>query len=122
MTLSEFKAWFEGYTDGMGDQPPNAKQWGAIKAKVGKITGTPITYPIYVERYHPGYWNGATWITNPVWVGGSHVGHGVSNNVAGIQTSGYAYISPDTKGENVTREFDSHAAMYALGTAEAQLQ
>ena len=42
MTLSEFKAWFEGYTEGL-DGAPTEKQFKRIKAKVAEITGTPIT-------------------------------------------------------------------------------
>ena len=52
MTLSEFKAWFEGYTENM-DGPPNAKQWKRIKSMIGDIDGEPITLPIYIDRY----WN-----------------------------------------------------------------
>lgn len=120
MTLSEFKAWFEGYTDGMGGQPPNAKQWDAIKAKVDKITGTPVT-PVYIERHWPWYYQG---YNPPVWLSNStytlsNVGLESGNK---IRTSGYAYISPDTKGDDITREFNGEAAMYALGKAEAQLQ
>lgn len=33
MTLAEFKAWFDGYTESM-DGPPSEKQWERIKAKV----------------------------------------------------------------------------------------
>lgn len=105
MTLAEFKAWFEGYTDGMGDQPPNAKQWEAIKAKVDKITGTPIPYPIYVERYvRPWYPNGV-WYSSTGGYASNTYTVGASGGSNKNPTSGYAY-----------------AAMYALGKAEAQLQ
>lgn len=33
MTLSEFKAWFSGFTESM-DSTPNEKQWGRIKERV----------------------------------------------------------------------------------------
>lgn len=50
MTLSEFKAWFEGFTEAM-DGPPGLKAWERIHARVKEITGTPISYPVYVDRY-----------------------------------------------------------------------
>ena len=108
MTLSEFKAWFEGFTEGI-DGALSAKQFEKIKAKVNEISGTPITYPIYIDRwvnpYRP-YWDryratlggttgGATW------------------------TATYSYIDPASKGDNQTVAFDSHAAMYELGKMEA---
>ncbi|UXN74487.1 hypothetical protein N8D56_04925 [Devosia sp. A8/3-2] len=50
MTLSEFKAWFEGYTEGL-DGAPTEKQFKRIKAKVAEITSTPISYPVFIDRY-----------------------------------------------------------------------
>lgn len=37
MTLSEFKAWLEGFEEAMGGNPPSADQWKAIKAKLAKV-------------------------------------------------------------------------------------
>lgn len=55
MTLAEFKAWFEGYTEGM-DSTPSVKQWDRIKARVKEIDGmTIIQTPVYVDRWR--YWN-----------------------------------------------------------------
>ena len=50
MTLAEFKAWFEGFSETM-DGPPNEKQWDRIKARVSEIDNTPISYPIFIDRY-----------------------------------------------------------------------
>lgn len=50
MNLSEFKAWFEGFTENM-DGEPNAKQWKRIKARVAEITPDPTPWPVYIERY-----------------------------------------------------------------------
>lgn len=36
MTLSEFKAWFDGFTEAM-DRPPDERQWERVKAKVAEI-------------------------------------------------------------------------------------
>lgn len=49
MTLSEFKAWFDGYTEDMKDAP-SKKQWERIKARVSEIDGSPIT-PIVCGNY-----------------------------------------------------------------------
>jgi hypothetical protein len=56
MTLQEFKAWFEGFTEGMRGVP-SEKQWGRIKARVGEIDGVVTTERIYVDRYWPSYWS-----------------------------------------------------------------
>ncbi|TAA48900.1 hypothetical protein [Shinella sp. JR1-6] len=50
MTLQEFKAWFEGFSEVM-DGPPDAKQWKRIKARVSEIDSKPISYPVYIDRY-----------------------------------------------------------------------
>ncbi len=47
MTLQEFKAWFEGYTEGLEATPTKA-QFDRIKERVKMIDGTPMTYPIFV--------------------------------------------------------------------------
>lgn len=124
MTLSEFKAWFEGFTEGI-DGAPSAKQFEKIKAEVNEISGTPITYPIYIDRwvnpYRP-YWDryratlggttgGATWTA--LQAVGRNDGVGQANFAT------YSYIDPASKGDNQTVAFDSHAAMYELGKMEA---
>ena len=55
MTLSEFKAWFSGYTEDMGG-PPNAKQWKRVKKVVQDIDGTAITEYVYLDRYWTTPW------------------------------------------------------------------
>lgn len=50
MQLSEFKAWFEGFTESMNG-PPNAQQWERIKSKFKEIDGNSITYPVFIGRY-----------------------------------------------------------------------
>lgn len=65
MNLSEFKAWFEGFTENM-DGEPNAKQWKRIKKRVSEIVSDPTPWPIFWERYRPWLpgvlYNGATTI------------------------------------------------------------
>lgn len=43
MTLNEFKAWFEGFTDGMADAP-TPEQWAKVKAKVGLLASAPLLH------------------------------------------------------------------------------
>ncbi len=72
MTLAEFKAWFEGFTEGM-DAAPNEEQWKRIKDRVSEINGTAISYPIFVDRYvqpcrpyfpSSPYWSSSTYSSN----------------------------------------------------------
>lgn len=116
MTLSEFKAWFEGYTDGMDEKAPSEKQWKKIKAKVSEITGTPISYPVYVNRYvdpYRQYWT-------DVYFGARGSGmslSGISNlTLQNAQANPAAAIA--SAGNTAINDFDSHAAMYAAGKAE----
>lgn len=125
MTLSEFKAWFEGFSEGI-DKVPNAKQFEKIKAKVAEINGAPITQTIFVDRYvrpYPSHWEHpyATWgDPHPLktWYGTSK-SFGTDTNPTFGANSQYAYIDPASKGDNQTVEFDIHAAMRELGRAEA---
>ena len=44
MTLSEFKAWFDGFSEGVGDAP-TPEQWAKIKAKIADLRDKPaVTY------------------------------------------------------------------------------
>ena len=56
MTPSEFKAWFDGFTECMEGQPTE-KQWKRIKKRVSEIDDLPITRTIfndyYVRPYRP---------------------------------------------------------------------
>ena len=61
MTLQEFKAWFEGFTENL-DGTPNAKQWKRIQKRVQDINGTPVT-PVIIERYYRRYAPDYTWCT-----------------------------------------------------------
>lgn len=66
MNLSEFKAWFGGYTEEM-EGPPTEKQWKRIKKKIDKIDDTPTTWPIFIDRYirpYRPYWKDGTFWTS----------------------------------------------------------
>ncbi len=62
MTLQEFKAWFDGFTESM-DRLPNKKQWERIKERIGQIDGVVTTQHIFVNRYWPSYPYYPTWGT-----------------------------------------------------------
>lgn len=120
MILSEFKAWFEGYTEGLEAAPTKA-QFDRIKEKVKEITGTPITYPVYIDRYVQPYrpWGYPHW---------SLGGYSVQTFGVGAtgKTPDYALTYSDNalglQNGDTYAPFDSHAAMYELGKAEAALQ
>jgi hypothetical protein len=72
MTLAEFKAWFEGFTEGM-EAAPDEKQWERIKARVKEINGVAVTKTVFVDhyvepyrRYWPNvpYWSGQAFSSN----------------------------------------------------------
>jgi hypothetical protein len=55
MTLAEFKAWFDGFTESM-DGPPSKKQWDRIKERVAQVNGEVLTREVlYRDRYWPDY-------------------------------------------------------------------
>lgn len=60
MNPSEFKAWFDGFTESLSGVP-SRKQWERIQAKVREIKDAPPTsYPVFVDRWvraHPYWWN-----------------------------------------------------------------
>lgn len=89
MTVSEFKAWFEGFTETL-EGPPNQKQWDRIKARVKEVDGVVTTYPVYVERYRP--YSGPYWTTLNISGGTSTTTTGL---VSDMTTSCVSYNSHD---------------------------
>ena len=60
MQVSEFKAWFEGFTEDM-TKLPTVKQWARIKARIEEIDGVETTERVFIDRYwrrYEPYW---TW-------------------------------------------------------------
>ncbi len=100
MTLSEFKAWFEGFTEGMAGAP-DEDQWKRIKARVAEIDGTVTTYPIFVDRYVEPYRR--YWPSVPYWSAGAPV-HSMG--------AGYSAVS------STAGTFNRQSAMLDLGKAE----
>lgn len=114
MTLSEFKAWFEGYTEGLEAAPTKA-QFDRIKEKVKLIDGAPVTYPVYVDRYwpQPSPWYGThPWRTYTTYSANNGATSGLGQATSNVQLV-------TTVQNDAAKSFDSHAAMYALGKAEA---
>jgi len=95
MTLSEFKAWFEGFTECM-DGAPDKDQWKRIKARVKEIDGVAVTKTVFVDRYLPPY--------RPYWAQRLDV-FGVSDGTM-LMSAGQS------------NGFESHNAMLDLGKAE----
>lgn len=109
MTPSEFKAWFEGFTEAF-DKPPTKAQWDRVKARVAEIDGRAVTETVW-HRY-------AHYLHYPVTWGmsGGAAGGGGGNNAAG---GGGGSSSFSAIGSGGAGGFDSHGAMGALGRAEA---
>ncbi|PWL18853.1 hypothetical protein DKP76_07265 [Falsochrobactrum shanghaiense] len=45
MTLSEFKAWLEGFSTSFIDGAPDAEQWAAIASKLDRVIAEKISQP-----------------------------------------------------------------------------
>lgn len=99
MTLSEFKAWFEGFTENIEGEP-TAKQWKKIKSRVAEINGNSVTERYFYDHYWHRPWVGPWYSTT----------YGLSATAAtgalGLATSSTAW-----SGER---------ALLALGHADAQ--
>jgi len=98
MTLQEFKAWFDGFTENIGERP-SAKQWERIQARVKEIDGAAVSYPVFVERYWPRYLPGLPYWQQPGW----NTCQSFASNV---------------KDDGHTVSFNSSQAMLALGKAD----
>lgn len=107
MTLSEFKAWLEGFSEGI-ETAPTEKQFEKIKAKVAEINSVPVTREVFVERYRdiwPRYRD--TGWPQPIVsysAGAAPLDRGVGRSVLMNESA---------------PEWDGYAAMRALGSVEA---
>lgn len=109
MTLQEFKAWFEGFTESM-DKTPTAKQWERIQKRVKEIDGTATSYPVFVDRYYREYrpyWS-------PLWYNG---GVSMSQSIGG--TAGLQAVCQNAAQQvNVTDTISLSANFTDAGRAE----
>jgi len=127
MTLSEFKAWFEGFSEGI-DTAPTEAQFAKIKAKVALIDGAPITYPVFIDwyrHYYDGIWTAPYYREPYIRYATSNSGGQLTANLSvvgrndGIGVCNFEQVEPASKGDSQTLTFDSHAAMLELGRVEA---
>ena len=116
MNLQEFKAWFEGFTEGL-ECRPNEKQWEKIKKRVEEIDGKEITERVYINTYYPPYYHnwiaptfGRYTICNDGNVGGDSLGNMNYMNCADTSDQQLNY--------SVDNNFNSYNAMYTLGKNE----
>ncbi|WP_266030394.1 hypothetical protein [Brucella intermedia] len=58
MTLNEFKAWLEGYSEAFTSGAPTAAQWEKIREKLGEVKITAASVPISDRPYpmKPNQW------------------------------------------------------------------
>lgn len=122
MTLAEFKAWFNGFTESM-ESNPTEKQWERIKARVAEIDDKPVTYPVFVDRYRS-YWNGPYWVGGQIaTAAGAASLQAYSNAASSVGAKymgddmGLKHHTPDGKTE-YAQMFNGTAAMLDLGKAE----
>lgn len=117
MTPSEFKAWFDGFTEALEDRP-SKDQWTRIKARVAEIDGRAVTEHIYVHRYLPHYYQ--TYYGTPYYGGAITLcGNGIASSTSGNLNAGAGNLQSAGMNLAVSGSFDSHAAMLSLGRAEA---
>lgn len=118
MTPKEFKAWFDGFTEAMEGMPSEA-QWQKIKARVAEIDGTPVSYPVFVDRYWPRrlpYWWNYEWNDNlqPYRIWGASMSGG--STPLGKEQVTLSCRSPNDGIGAVN--FESTKALYAAGRAD----
>lgn len=69
MTLNEFKAWLEGFSDAMGDAP-TPEQWKKIKEKLARVDAFHL--PVAPSPLYPSPNNGYPQIGQPWITCGQH--------------------------------------------------
>jgi hypothetical protein len=129
MTPTEFKSWFEGFSEGL-ESTPTASQWARIKARVAEIDNVPVTRHVYEHRYWPQV---APYV--PPWRWWETTG-GLASNSINVSFSGAGQpaqvmgrydrpadnavlVETNPDGSFKTATWSSHDAMRCLGRAEA---
>jgi hypothetical protein len=99
MTPIEFKAWFDGFSEGI-DKQPTQKQWARIKERVAEIDGAAITEKIFLDRYHhPYYYSGPTWVSPYIYMGSNTCSSAVSSTTGCTAFNGLAAMNALGKSE-----------------------
>lgn len=113
MTPIEFKAWFEGFTEGLSGKPDET-QWEKIKKRVQDIDGRQVTQLVFVERYWPRSIGDYQYYPQNYWAEMPSLCYG-AQNAAGA-SGGILANANQTAAPN---NFDALDAMRQLGRAEA---
>jgi hypothetical protein len=91
MTLGEFKAWLEGFSEAFVSGSPNKKQYAKIQERLAEVQDTPISFPgtiiIRNRDYYRPWWppiyetvkTGTTWTLS---TGGLSAGNGSYNTTS----------------------------------------
>ncbi len=117
MTPSEFKAWFEGFTEAFDSKIPTKVQWARIKERIGEIDGKPITERVFVDRWYPYYRQWGYVYTTPTF---SPSPTNIPNGTIYMSNAlGIASNSLISNSSQAAVSFDSAVAMNAVGRAEA---
>jgi hypothetical protein len=107
MTPQEFKAWFDGFSEGI-DGLPSEKQWEKIKRRVKDIDNKPVTYTVYRDIYLPPYRLQDPYYRNSVtWCSGS------------MTAAAHVPADKNQMIMNESSDFNSLTAMYDLGKLES---
>lgn len=107
MNLSEFKSWFEGYTENL-TTTPNAKQWKRIQTRVAEITESPTEIRYFYDHYWRPYYH-----RYPSFCGG------VGQNVGHTYTLPATNQSESDSNSSIPMFANSIQAFAALGRAES---
>ena len=106
MTPTEFKAWFDGFTEALTGTP-NKDQWKRLKARVAEIDGNSVTERVFVDRYWRHHWPTYTYLSGTAIPANSGAEWG-------------SLVGHNTNGQCTTQAaFSATAAMNQLGRLEA---
>jgi hypothetical protein len=124
MNLSEFKAWFEGFTEDM-EGPPNKKQWARVQEKIEKIKDAPpVTQHVFHDYYYRPWrrWYEVpyVWPTYTSTLQTPTAGDGTNNQQSGLSALAAIPQNSAVASNAMPAEFDSGRAFRELGRAEAR--
>jgi hypothetical protein len=121
MNLSEFKAWFEGFTEDM-EERPSAKQWARVKEKISQIKDAPpVTQHVFHDYYYRPW---RRWYEGPIWQGNIAYSTGMKS-LAMAQSHAQQIVADQIEQHGASvmcaaESFDSGTAFRELGRAEAR--
>ena len=117
MTPSEFKAWFDGFTEAF-EKVPTKAQWARVKERVAEIDGKAVTERVFVDWYLPNHPTYPWGYYYPPW---QAVGVATVSGAQGSALNQYQQLS-GTKfqsGSLGQNQYSSSNVMLALGRADA---